>query len=102
MNRYNDSECIGSVIVDSGVLRIGDPCYPESEVSWEEVCERLSETAKIECEGYDEPYGKGIALLIGTGMDGEFPVHVVRNKWGGIREIRIVMVAAHPKAITER
>ena len=38
MNRNNDMECIGMVMVDSGVLQIGDPCYTESaSVSWDEV-----------------------------------------------------------------
>lgn len=93
----NQREQVGTVMVDAGLIWVGDPCYvlPEEKDHhngnpghlWQAFCNELS---KQDENGANNVYkfDTGIAVSSGYG-DGEYPVFVTRDHNGRVMELTI-------------
>ncbi len=84
--RPAQSEQVGEVYVDAGLVMVGDPCYtlPDDGSSRTEVARDWGTfVQKVVKEHSTAPFGHGMAVVVSSGYgDGRYPVYVVKNDDG--------------------
>ena len=99
-------EQIGTLMVDAGIIMLGDPCYTLSDDASHRT-DIAKDWSKFCKASYDEdgnevvaPLGDGIAIVVGTGYgDGEYPVFVERDSTG--RVMRVTVEFEYPEGKNE-
>lgn len=104
---------IGKVVIDSGVIWIGDPCYiigdsfPQNILgsNWNELCNKYlakCEQNTGEIDGLRTANFDGIGIASGTGYgDGIYPVYAVIDSYGTIHSITIEFIESTGEDIYE-
>ena len=90
---------IGTVMVDAGIVMIGDPCYTlpddgsfrgETARDWGKFVDALyTESEGREGHNY-APLGDGISVVVPSGYgDGEYPVYANVNDEGRVTSVTV-------------
>jgi hypothetical protein len=95
----NLMEKAGSILVNAGVVWLGDPCFcitPKQHEhpakDWKEFCEKLEENQESGVTRWPFKAGNdGLGVTISNfGGDGHYPVFVERDESGMIKFVKIV------------
>lgn len=92
---------IGFISVDAGIVMVGDPCYTLPDDGshrdyvareWGAFC-NATFSEPTNAEGYSEPLGDGIGLVVSSGYgDGRYPVYVERNAEGRVARLIVEFI----------
>jgi hypothetical protein len=88
---------VGTVMVDAGIIMIGDPCYtlPDDGSHRDEVARDWQKFVDKIYDGQPSfdaatPFGRGTAIVIPSGAgDGEYPVYVNKDRNGYVTSVTV-------------
>lgn len=91
-------ELVGTILVDAGIVMVGDPCYtlPDDGTFRDETCRdwgAFVNRLHHERPGTHAPLGHGVSIVVESGYgDGEYPVYVERNTEGRVKSLTVEFI----------
>lgn len=100
-------ELVGTILVDAGIVMVGDPCYtlPDDGTfrdatarNWDTFARSVYPPGQG-ANPNPTPLGAGVSVVVQSGYgDGEYPVYVERTKGGSVKSLTVEFITEYDEA----